>query len=193
MKKFFYKSKGFIGPIGDDLPSLIPIVVSLVLFFTIFALTLNTFNSKNLYIEKQMNLTSVAREIKGDSLILSIEDFQKKCDAISLKKFPYNFMVGVYFSESDLKKSIDDFVLVSKEADPTIVEGTKFIPATTIAGDSRTYSCKYSRVGAIAFNPKKSGSYMLRYYPVAVQYPIGSVDDKQYIILPAVMAMVVWE
>ena len=38
--------KGFIGPIGDDLPSIIPLVFALIVFFSGFYLTMNVFESK---------------------------------------------------------------------------------------------------------------------------------------------------
>jgi len=194
MSKFIFSKKGFIGPIGDDLPSLVPIVVALVLFFTIFALTLNTFNSKNEYIGKQMEMTSVAREIKGDSLILGIDQFFTKCNSVRLKNFPYNFMVGIYFSESDLRASIADFRAVSAAPGMGVENGPDvgFVNVPTDAGQ-KGYYCNYSRVGASKFVGKEK-TYLMRYYPVALQYPVKTArGDSQYIIIPAIMAMVVWE
>ena len=39
-------SRGFIGPIGDDLPSIIVILLGLSLFFSGLSFTLNTYNHK---------------------------------------------------------------------------------------------------------------------------------------------------
>jgi hypothetical protein len=194
--KLFSKSKGFIGPIGDDLPSLIPIVVSLVLFFTIFALTLTTYNSKNIFIEKQMNMTSVAREIKGDSLFLDVSQFQSRCSAIQVKKYPYNFMVGIYPSENDLRDAINDFTAFSDEySSPLDLHFLVETVGDEMSGTPVAYSCKYLRVGATPFDSRKASNYLVRYYPVAVQYKIPSSvspGKPDYIIIPAVMAMVVW-
>jgi len=191
MSRKFISHKGFIGPIGDDLPSLIPIVVALVLFFTIFSLTLNTYNTKNVYVRKQMEMTSVAREIKGDSLILGIDQFSSKCDSVKVKKFPYNFMTGIYGSESDLKSVINDFILMAKDESVANGDLTNLLKSS-LNGENQGFFCNYIKVGSRAFTGEEK-SYLLRYYPVAVQYPLTINGSTQYVIIPAVMAMVVWE
>ena len=44
--KGFKQKKGFIGPIGDDLPSIIAILLGLSLFFSGLSFTLNVYNHK---------------------------------------------------------------------------------------------------------------------------------------------------
>jgi len=191
MSRKFISHKGFIGPIGDDLPSLIPIVVALVLFFTIFSMTLNTYNTKNTSVRKQMEMTSVAREIKGDSLILGIDQFDSKCKSVKVKRFPYNFMAGIYSSESDLKSVINDFISMAE--DESIADnGSTDLLAADLEGSKKGFFCNYIKVGSRAFTGMEK-SYFLRYYPVAVQYPLTINGSTQYVIIPAVMAMVVWE
>jgi hypothetical protein len=187
MSKKFVSQKGFMGPIGDDLPSLIPIVVALLLFFTIFSLTLNTYNTKNSDIRKQMDMTSVARELKGDSLILGINQFNSRCDSIKLKKFPYNFVAGIYSSESDLKSILADFVSMSQDESISDSDSTDLLKS-----EDQGFFCNYVKIGSNPFTGKER-SYLLRYYPVAVQYTLSIGNSNQYVILPAVMAMVVWE
>jgi len=46
LKEFKSKSRGFIGPIGDDLPSIIAILLGLSLFFSALSFTLNVYNNK---------------------------------------------------------------------------------------------------------------------------------------------------
>jgi hypothetical protein len=188
------KSKGFIGPIGDDLPSLIPIVISLVLFFSIFGMTLNTYSSKNFYLSKQIEMTSVAREIKGDSLIFGIDQFQTKCAQIKAKTFPYNFMVGLYDADTSLSDIGTDFLAI-QESDSSVI----LRAISSSSGNLDPYFCKYVHVGAGKFDPsKKNSSYLVRYYPVAVQQPVlralpGGDTVTEYLIIPGILAMVVWE
>ncbi|MCX6803110.1 MAG: hypothetical protein NTY48_00905, partial [Candidatus Diapherotrites archaeon] len=98
----YVNKRGFIGPIGDDMPSLVPIVVALLLFFTIFTMTLTSYNNKNAYLRKQTDMTSIARELKGDTLILGVAQFDKRCNNLRLKKIPYNFVSAIYPTNIDI-------------------------------------------------------------------------------------------
>jgi hypothetical protein len=190
MGKKFISKKGFIGPIGDDLPSLVPIVVSLVLFFSIFALTLNTYNTKNTYLRKQMDMTSVAREIKGDSLILGIDQFETKCASVKTKFLPYNFMTGLYSADNPLSGTKKDFVDASFNQDNLTSLG--FLNADNNFGELKPFFCEYAKPGAKAFTGKEK-NYLVRYYPVAIQKEVEIDGRGQFIVVPGIMAMVVWE
>ncbi|MFA6065220.1 MAG: hypothetical protein WCW44_01355 [archaeon] len=182
-----FTQKGFIGPIGDDLPSLVPIVTALLLFFTIFTITLNTYNTKNLEITKQVEMTSVARELKGDSLILDVNQFDTKCRSTKLKKYPYNFMTAIYPSEKDISKAVVDFANIASSAD-----FGENILKDSLLGTDEYYFCSYGKIGSKAFTGKEK-SYLVRYYPVAVAVRSGDSKFPQYIIIPSILAMVVWE
>lgn len=191
-----FNKRGFIGPIGDDLPSLVPLVISLLLFFSIFTLTLNTYNSKNFFINKQIEMTSAAREIKGDSLILNLDQFMKKCRTVSGKNFPYNFMVGIYSADSDLRSTVTDLVALQDNGP----NPNSPVLSSDIAGSTQNYFCVYKHIGARPFSQNAKTTYLLRYYPVAVQQlvshpnPLGTGSPiNEYLIIPGVMAMVVWE
>ncbi|VVB74805.1 Uncharacterised protein [uncultured archaeon] len=193
LKRNSFSRRGFIGPIGDDLPSLVPLVISLLLFFSIFTLTLNTYNTKNFFINKQIEMTSAAREIKGDSLILNMDQFMKKCRTVSGKNFPYNFMVGIYGADSDLRTTVSDLLdLQNNGSNPN-----NQILSADLAGSKQNYFCVYKHVGALPFTQNAKTAYLLRYYPVAVQQAITRTVNgaavTEYLIIPGVMAMVVWE
>jgi hypothetical protein len=177
------KQKGFIGAIGDDLPSLIPIVVALLLFFSIFTLTLNTYNSKNFDIRKQIGLMSISRSIKGESLIQDIGQFNQNCNDSKLKKHNYNYMVGLYYGD-DIQEALNDFQESSVN--------TPYEDSSMIKSNGEYYFCGYKKAGGIEFT-KKRQEYLLRYYPVAVQHEVTINGETKYFILPSVMAMVVWE
>ncbi|MFW5902267.1 MAG: hypothetical protein ACOCTT_00050 [archaeon] len=63
------KNKGFIGPIGDDLPSLIAIMLALTLFFTGLTFAMRTFNTKQRDVRLMQGGLDVSRAIVGDSII----------------------------------------------------------------------------------------------------------------------------
>jgi len=193
--KSFVGKKGFIGAIGDDLPSLIPLVVSLLLFFSIFSMTLNSYGTKNAAINKQSEMITAAREIKGDSLILDFEQFKSRCDLVKLKKYPYSFMIGIYDFKGDPAKTssaniTQDFVgskVVGNQGSDNLFFGAD------AAGENQKYFCGYKRLGFPEFGTKTK-NYLMRFYPVAIQIAVdNSTGGKDYYIEPGLMAMVVWE
>jgi len=185
----FLSKKGFIGPIGDDLPSLIPIVVALVLFFSIFTMTLNTYNSKNASIAKQADMTAVSRMIKGDSLIVDMNQFQQRCANVRIKTYPYSVMVGIYQLDSvlDISTVVNDFVNSPISAGPSGIS-ENFMTAPFKSDPSVPYFCSYKKVAAPDFSSLQK-NYLLRFYPIAVQI---QQSGGTYLIVPAMMAMVIW-
>jgi hypothetical protein len=184
--------KGFIGAIGDDLPSLIPIIVALVLFFTIFSLTLNTYTTKNITLRKNMSLMSISRELKGDSLLLDVNQFLTRCDNTRLNTHEYNFRVAVYSNEQlkqiaeDGQQLIDDFIDVDF-GEEHFLEGNY-----GDTGTKRKYYCEYKRPAAKDLSGKRA-KYLTRFYPVAVQMEEEINFQKYLLIEPAILVMVIWE
>lgn len=179
--------KGFIGTIGDDLPSLIPIMVALVLFFTIFTLTLNSYNSKNIELNKNMSLLSISREIKGDSLIINVDQFTSRCKSLRLNNHKFNFKIAIYpsgyFSNPSAIQVIKDFQQNNFD---------KFLKAENKTGTIQPYFCDYIRNGSRDLSDKKI-NYLVRFYPIAVQQEIILSGEPYKVILPSLMVMVIWD
>lgn len=76
--------KGFLGPIGDDLPSLIPIVFGLLIFFSIFNLGFQTFTRKSAAFDDSLLVLTVSDVLKGESIISGYDDFQAKCSEVNV-------------------------------------------------------------------------------------------------------------
>ncbi|MEK6959164.1 MAG: hypothetical protein AABW59_03915 [archaeon] len=186
----FAGKKGFLGPIGDDLPSMIPIVMSLALFFMVFGATFSTYNTKNATIRQQFELTSVARELKGDSLLLSVDQFEQRCNDVKLNTYPYSFMAGVYRADADLDSIFSDF---EKAGNGEMAEDRILSDIDSPDSEGKYYFCKFKRSGAAEFSLKQK-KYTVRFYPIAVQvYQGGSgTTGGTYLITPGLMAMVVW-
>ena len=196
MKRF---EKGFIGAIGDDLPSLIPIVFALLIFFSAFSSTLSVYNRSNSQVVTDMGMLSVARTLKGDSLLLNYSQFEGRCNDLRIQKFPYNFMVAIYKADKQLETVVSDFSDVRIESDD--VSDSKglenFLKGETTSGD-KSYFCGYLKLGSKDFGDLASGQeereeYMLRYYPVAIQTKVTIETKEYYVIIPGVMAMVIWQ
>jgi hypothetical protein len=95
VRKMLAKSrKGFLGPIGDDLPSLIPLVFALTMFFYVFTVTWNVFDERNRDFDNDIAILRIASILKGNSYIPNHESFAERCEeAKSIRKM--NFKAGL--------------------------------------------------------------------------------------------------
>ncbi|NUN11476.1 hypothetical protein HUU53_02425 [Candidatus Micrarchaeota archaeon] len=71
--------KGFIGPIGDDIPSIFPIIGGVILFVATFALSAQIVDEKNDLLKVQRETLSLAY-LATESGFVTEEDFLKNCD-----------------------------------------------------------------------------------------------------------------
>jgi len=81
--------KGFIGPIGDDLPSLVPILIALTVFFAAFANTLQIFGDKSAQFDSDLGVMQVVRTLKSDNYMNGINEWEYLCNTITPKQFKY--------------------------------------------------------------------------------------------------------
>ncbi|MCR4335362.1 MAG: hypothetical protein NUV57_02385 [archaeon] len=82
-------NKGFIGPIGDDLPSLIPLLVGLVLFFSTFTLTFNSFDTRNTEFNDDIMVMRISRVLQSNSYIYGYDNFTELCEEVGLISLDY--------------------------------------------------------------------------------------------------------
>lgn len=87
------KQHGFLGPIGDDIPSLIPLVVALIIFFSTFTFALNEFNRKSSTFAADRDSLAVADVLKSDSLISNYNEFDQLCKSIRISSI--KFVAGI--------------------------------------------------------------------------------------------------
>lgn len=77
--------KGYIGAIGDDLPSLIPIFVGLTIFFAVFLSTYNVYrNNTDLY-SLRNDAINISGIIKESPIISDQNQFVKTCQRVKTK------------------------------------------------------------------------------------------------------------
>lgn len=77
--------KGYIGAIGDDLPSLIPIFVGLTIFFAVFLNTYNVYrNNTDLY-SLRNDAINISGIIKENPIIPDQNQFIKTCQRVKTK------------------------------------------------------------------------------------------------------------
>ncbi len=81
--------KGFIGPIGDDLPSLIPLIFALIIFFSTFSFALARYGQMTSSFENDLTVANISSILRGDSFITGPDDFSKKCSTLPVTKMKY--------------------------------------------------------------------------------------------------------
>jgi hypothetical protein len=102
------KQKGYIGAIGDDLPSLIPLFLGIVLFFAVFISTYNTYRSSTDVYSSQNEALRIANILKEEPIIIDYSFFEKICNKVDTKYKWTAFLVPI-----DLNYSRNSLVSIS--------------------------------------------------------------------------------
>ncbi|MFH1587112.1 MAG: hypothetical protein ABID38_04605 [Candidatus Diapherotrites archaeon] len=106
--------KGFIGPIGDDLPSLIPLIFALIIFFSTFSFALARYGQMTASFENDLTVANISGILRGDSFITGPDDFSKKCGTLPVTKMKYvagltNAMTAPEYFKLGLSNPIVDY------------------------------------------------------------------------------------
>jgi len=170
-------NKGFIGPIGDDLPSLIPLLFGLVMFFSTFTLTFNSFDRGNAEFNDEISVMRIARVLQSNSYIYDINNFYELCDEIGVVNM--DFVAGISSQATD-----DSAPLIETIFDTPFYESVD---------TSEYFFC--TNTGVDSPNPKISDflslgqaidlKLILRIFPIVVE------DDK--IVKPMHLFVVAWK
>jgi len=83
------KQKGFLGPIGDDLPSLVPLIFSLIIFFSTFTYAMNSMDSRDDDFDADLATLNIARIVRSNGYITDHNDFARLCDMINVAGLNY--------------------------------------------------------------------------------------------------------
>ena len=175
-------SKGFLGPIGDDLPSLIPLIFALVIFFSTFTFAFSVFNEKNSDFQSDLDVLNIARVLKGTSLISSIEDFDKSCATLNITSLKFRAGITNFYSAPEKYPYGNDYDDASNPY-PRNVYGLEFFKTNTNPGEGENFEIKTIECtnilpdstigGELQANPEKyfrDKRLLVRIYPVAVQH-----------------------
>ncbi len=92
--------KGFIGPIGDDLPSLIPILFALVIFFATFTTTFQRLDSGQREFSNAISLLEISDRLRGDRYMDTPDEFFELCGGISE-------VISVYYKVGAVKLPLE--------------------------------------------------------------------------------------
>jgi hypothetical protein len=98
MIKKKFNIKGFIGSIGDDLPSLIPLFFALMIFFGALAFAFTTINEKNSTINTYIDSLTIAKSALSDGAFASLSEFNEtQSSFVTLS----NYMYGLIYLPDD--------------------------------------------------------------------------------------------
>ena len=87
--------QGFIGPIGDDLPSLIPLLFAIILFFYAFTSTWNIFDRRDTGFNDDISILRISYSLKGNNYLPNQAKFHERCEtAKGIQRM--HFFAGLY-------------------------------------------------------------------------------------------------
>ncbi len=162
--------KGFIGPIGDDLPSLIPLIFSLIIFFAAFSSTLDTFHRTADRFDLAVTVLRISNALRGDKYINDADEFKSLCNNVTVR--------GVFFKAG--------LVELNEHFEPLDVY--KFVNE-----DERIYESngqKFKCPEASTDKLRKHNFVMVDMFPVAYQ---DSAVASGLAVRPMLLVVVVWK
>jgi hypothetical protein len=162
--------RGFLGPIGDDLPSLIPLVFALTIFFTVFYLTFSTFNERNIDFDNDTSAIQIGAALRGAGLINSSESFDKLCKKVNIRNIDY--MAGIILAENYEQNFIEY---------EEFLEGFK---CNNVIDESQRPKREDLR--------KQGLDVVQRIYPVAINYNHHTEANPDEKISPGFLVVTVW-
>lgn len=124
-------ARGFLGSIGDDLPSLIPLFFALMIFFASLAYAFTTINERNDFINTYIDSLGIAKAALGDASFVDLQDFKYSSNKVVTAA---NYIYGlVYIPKEPPNGESIDFGKIFEDVD------TGFICKTDV-GDIRLSS-----------------------------------------------------
>ena len=175
--------RGFIGPIGDDLPSLIPLLLGLVIFFSTFTNAFSAFDARSADFKDDVAVMRISRTIQSNSYIYSVENFRELClqiDAVNIK-----YVAGI---TADITEG-------SRATPPSASEGLyglSFFKSGGEEGRGEEFYCSNQQAGTtekfsdFLTNEEASGQKVVtRIFPIVVE------DNK--IVKPMHLVVISWK
>ncbi len=170
---FQLNKKGYLGPIGDDLPSLIPLMFALVIFFSSFYMTVNTYNDRTIDFENDIAVVQISASLRGTGFVSSLTEFEKSCNALNIRQ-PF-FSAGL----TELDKEINIFDLDSE-----------YIPDGGNLFKCSNTNETLTQEKAFSLNSK----VVSRIYPLVMEknFTDGRGNEKS-IVIPVKLIVVAWK
>lgn len=199
--------RGFVGPIGDDLPSLIPLTVALLVFFGAFGFAFNHFEGKKQDFDQRLLVLSIGKTLKGDSLIDSYEKWQSACNSIEVNRYKFRTVVflvsakpDAIFYNYDFFKDRQDQWKNSPSYNPndqfTWIDNDRIFQISDSQQNPKRLIC--DNLGSTG-NPNDPvedifSSKALTQKTLRVNFPVAVADGPERAIFrPAILSVMVWK
>lgn len=173
--------RGFIGPIGDDLPSLIPLLFGLVMFFAAFTATFSAFDARNAEFNDEIAIMRVSRVMQSTTYIYSHENFRELCGTVGILNV--NFVAGIS----------DDATNDTKPQDlkPKNLFDVAFFAGGQGGSPASAYVCSNTGKSALKMSDFLTLKQSLDYKVVSRIFPIAVEDNK--VVKPMHLFVVAWK
>ena len=185
-------NKGFLGPIGDDLPSLIPLLFALLIFFATFSFSYTTFSQKNTGFQRDLDVLNIARVLKGTNYISGYVAFQDACNSLNPTNVKYRAVITNYFTAPwqylnkyhGFSLSADDDAGIKDAISNTPLKSYELKPFVD-SGDN-TLKCIAPSLNGLDPDPDvfEKNPFVVKIYPLVVE------DNR--IVKPMHLVVVAW-
>ena len=167
--------KGFLGPIGDDLPSLIPLIFALLLFFASFNSALSRYDAVNKDIADELDSLKVARILRSDGYIIDYKEFSNLCGMVTVGSIDYE--AGILKSQDEKIFGADN--QIKSIEDLYYSDGKNLFYCTNASTDDRVTTANFL-----------DGKVLIRTYPIVIEH--DRQDNLGVVVMPAELSVVVW-
>lgn len=166
------KQKAFLGPIGDDLPSLIPLMFALIIFFSGFYMAMAAYTERGEDFDNDLAVTQISNALRGTGFISGVQDFDNLCNSLNIQN-PKYFAALTELSlnpEKNTDVNIFDFEVYKDK------EGKEFI-CTNFEED---FKQEFTKEKVLENNYK----IVYRIYPVVL--------DVDFVVTPMQLVVIAW-
>ncbi|MBN2067563.1 MAG: hypothetical protein JW744_03790 [Candidatus Diapherotrites archaeon] len=165
------KGKGFLGPIGDDLPSLIPLIFALTIFFYAFTSTWNVFDQRDTSFDSDIAVLRISYALKGDNYIASDTEFHSMCETAK-------GVSGMWFFSGLLELSTGpESRFKGINIDRLLSEGQGFFPGFLCSNTEQKPDLEENQT-------------LVRFFPIALEFEDQS---GMFYVKPMLLVVVAWQ
>lgn len=188
---FTLNRKGFLGPIGDDLPSLIPLIFALIIFFASFSSTFQLFDSQNREFADSIKILKMASALKGDSYFSSAQDFINSCKELKAKGVNFRAVLLEDLTAPQVTRFLSDPSSTGIDPEKIVSNPRYYIDnEIIITGESNTpliYPFEEDTIPGTA-------RLQVRLFPVAFEdhNPDNHSPHVSFVVRPATLMVIVW-
>lgn len=179
------KQKGYIGAIGDDLPSLIPIFIGLLIFFSVFLNTYNNYKSETKSFDMHQDAIDVSMTLRTDPVITDYNHFTDICNKVNTNRNWTAFLVDLPQNIEDYEDvEIDNLSIIENETQIIVLDENRFDPDSI----QNIFYCPNTSENLEEFKTKvknqdEKHQVLVYVYPINLQVEYHAVPVRLYVAI----------